>query len=42
MPDTLSAVEHYYVTIHRVEGQMKEEGLAGIPFESILAECVFS
>ena len=28
-------------TIHRVEGQMKEEGLAGVPFESILAECVF-
>ena len=28
-------------TVHRVEGQMEEEGLTGIPFESILAECVF-
>ena len=28
-------------TIHRVEGQMQEEGLVGTPFESILAECVF-
>ena len=28
-------------TIHSVEGQMQEEGLVGVPFESILAECVF-
>ena len=28
-------------TIHRVEGQLKEEGLAGVPFESILVESVF-
>ena len=28
-------------TIHRVEGQLKEEGLAGVPFESTLAESVF-
>ena len=27
-------------TIHRVEGQLQEEGLVGIPFESILAECL--
>ena len=28
--------------IHRVEGQIKEEGLVGIPFECILSESVFS
>ena len=28
-------------TIHKVEGQLAEEGVAGTPFESILAECVF-
>ena len=28
-------------TIHRIEGQLQEEGLAGIPFESILAEATF-
>ena len=28
-------------TIHRVEGQVREEGIAGLPFECILAECVF-
>ena len=28
-------------TIHRVESQIREEGLSGFPFESILAECVF-
>jgi len=27
--------------IHRIEGQLEEEGLAGIPFESILAEATF-
>ena len=29
-------------TIHRVEGQLREEGIVGVPFESTLAECVFS
>ncbi len=28
-------------TIHLVNGQLQEEGLAGVPFESILAEAVF-
>ena len=28
-------------TIHRIEGQLQEEGLAGIPFESILSEATF-
>ena len=28
-------------TIHRVEGQLEEEGIAGMPFTSILSECVF-
>ena len=28
-------------TIHRIESQLKEEGLAGIPFSSILAEATF-
>ena len=28
-------------TIHRVESQLSEEGIAGVPFECILAECVF-
>ena len=28
-------------TIHRIEGQLQEEGIAGIPFESILAEATF-
>ncbi len=28
-------------TIHRIYGQLQEEGLAGVPFESILAEAVF-
>ena len=27
--------------IHRVEGQLEEEGIAGIPFECILAEATF-
>ena len=27
--------------IHRTEGQLEQEGLAGIPFESILSEAVF-
>ena len=26
-------------TIHRVEGQMREEGIVGIPFACVLAEC---
>merc|ERR1712218_353549 len=29
-------------TIHRVEGQMKEEGIVGVPFACVLAECVFA
>jgi len=29
-------------TIHRIEGQLKEEGIVGIPFESTLAESVFA
>ena len=29
-------------TIHRVEGQMREEGIVGIPFACVLAECVFA
>ena len=29
-------------TIHRVEGQLREEGIAGVPFASILAEAVFA
>jgi hypothetical protein len=28
-------------TIHRAQGQLKEEGLAGVAFETILAEAVF-
>ena len=29
-------------TIHRVEGQLKEEGITDIPFDCILAEAVFA
>ena len=28
-------------TVHRIEGQMREEGLAGVSFQSVLAEAVF-
>ena len=29
-------------TIHRTLGQLEEEGIAGMPFECVLAECLFS